>query len=310
MKSIRVGKMVEELRLEILAGHEGLNRQIDTSALSRPGLELAGYVDHYPAERVQVLGLKELGFFQSLSPLQKIESLERLFLEETPCFVIAHGQEAPGELLEMAEKRQIPVLRSPLSTTAIISKLSSFLSRELAPSTTVHGVLVEIYGVGVLITGGSGVGKSETALELVKRGHRLVADDAVEIRQPAENVLIGQAPELIRHLLEIRGMGIIDVATLFGAGAIRIRHKVSIVCHLEIWDDQKQYDRLGLDDDKVKILDSYLPRITIPVRPGRNIAVIIEVAAMNYRLKLMGMNAAENFAHRLTEAIEGNEDYN
>lgn len=309
MKSIQVRKMAEQLRLEILSGQEGLGRLIETSNLSRPGLELAGYIEHYPAERVQVLGLKELSFFNSLPKERKIECLEKLSLEETPCFCIAHGQEAPAELLKISSEKQIPVLRSPLATTSLINKLTSFLARELAPSTMMHGVLMEIYGVGVLITGGSGVGKSETALELIKRGHRLVADDAVEIRQPAENVLIGQAPELIRHLLEIRGIGIIDVATLFGAGAIRMRHKVSLVCQLEIWDDKKQYDRLGLDDEKIKIIDSYLPCITIPVRPGRNLAVIVEVAAMNYRLKLMGMNAAESFAHRLTEAIEENEEF-
>jgi HPr kinase/phosphorylase len=177
------------------------------------------------------------------------------------------------------------------------------LEGKLALSTTVHGVLVDVYGIGILITGQSGIGKSETALELVKRGHRLIADDAVEIRQVAENVLIGNAPELIKHLLEIRGVGIINVMTLFGAGAVRNVKKITVVVRLEAWQQDKQYDRLGLDEEKTKIIDTELPLVTIPVRPGRNLAVIVEVAAMNWRLKRMGYNAAQQFTNKLTETM-------
>ena len=197
-----------------------------------------------------------------------------------------------------------------MATTTLSSRITGFLERKLAPTATIHGVLVDVYGVGMLITGGSGIGKSETALELVKRSHRLVADDAVEIRQTSDNQLHGSAPELIRHLLEIRGIGIINVMTLFGAGAIRNNKRISVVIRLENWQQDKQYDRLGIDEETTRILDTDVPLVTIPVRPGRNLAVIIEVAAMNYRLKRMGYNAALQFTNKLTETInDDTEDY-
>jgi HPr kinase/phosphorylase len=194
-----------------------------------------------------------------------------------------------------------------MKTTRFSSRLTNFLESKLAPTTAVHGVLVDIYGIGVLITGKSGVGKSETALELVKRGHRLVADDCVEIRQEDQDTLVGTSPDLIEHLLEIRGLGIINVMTLFGAGAVRSNKRITLVINLEIWDATKQYDRLGLDDEKMKIIDTEITKITVPVRPGRNLAVIIEVAAMNYRLKRMGVNAAQQFTERLSDVIEDGE---
>jgi HPr kinase/phosphorylase len=207
------------------------------------------------------------------------------------------------ELIEACNQNELPLLRSNTPTTVLASRITDFLENRLAPSTTIHGVLVDVYGVGILITGSSGIGKSETALELVKRGHRLIADDAVEIRQTADNVLHGNAPELIRHLLEIRGVGIINVMTLFGAGSIRNVKSISVVIKLETWQQDKQYDRLGLDEELTKIIDTDIPLVTIPVRPGRNLAVIIEVAAMNYRLKRMGYNAALQFTNKLTETI-------
>lgn len=191
-----------------------------------------------------------------------------------------------------------------MKTTRFSSQLTNFLESKLAPTTAVHGVLVDVYGIGVLIIGKSGVGKSETALELVKRGHRLVADDCVEIRQEDQDTLVGNSPELIEHLLEIRGLGIINVMTLFGAGAVRSNKRITMVVNLETWDSKKQYDRLGLDEEKMKIIDTEITKLTIPVRPGRNLAVIIEVAAMNYRLKRMGVNAAQQFTERLTDVIE------
>jgi HPr kinase/phosphorylase len=208
-------------------------------------------------------------------------------------------------LVEAGDETGVPILRSTGKTTSLSSRLTSYLEAKLAPTTALHGVLVDVYGVGVLITGKSGVGKSETALELVKRGHRLVADDSVEIRQTDEDTLIGSSPELIEHLLEIRGLGIINVMTLFGAGSVRNYKRITLNIDLEIWDSQKVYDRVGLDDEKLKILDTEITKITLPVRPGRNLAVIIEVAAMNFRLKRMGVNAAQQFADRLEKVIQG-----
>jgi len=229
--------------------------------------------------------------------------MEKLCEEETPCICISRGLDVPEELIAAATSKHMPILRSQNTTTKLMSRITGFLEDKLAPSTTIHGVLVDVYGVGMLITGGSGIGKSETALELVKRGHRLVADDAVEIRQTADLALIGNAPDLIKHLLEIRGVGIINVMTLFGAGAIRSSKKITVVVKLEMWQQEKQYDRLGLDEETIPIIDTDVPLVTIPVRPGRNLAVIVEVAAMNYRLKRMGYNAALQFTNKLTETL-------
>ena len=198
----------------------------------------------------------------------------------------------------------VPLLRSAISTSRLSGRITTYLDSQLAPMTAVHGVLVDIYGIGLLITGNSGVGKSETALDLVRRGHRLVADDSVEIRQENEGTLIGRSPDLIKHLLEIRGLGIINVMTLFGAGAVRPFKRIVLCVHLELWDQKKAYDRLGLEEEKMKILNTEIPRLTIPVRPGRNLAVIIEVAAINHRLKRLGYDAAQEFSERLTEVIE------
>jgi HPr kinase/phosphorylase len=222
----------------------------------------------------------------------------------TPGIIVSRDLEVPKELIEASEEYSVPVMRTPMITTRFVSRLTNYLEFKLAPTTAIHGVLVDIYGVGVLITGKSGVGKSEAALELVKRGHRLVADDCVEIRQEDGDTLIGNAPELIEHLLEIRGLGIIDVMTMFGAGAVRSHKRISMIASLEIWDQNKQYDRLGLDEEKMKIIDTDVTKITIPVRPGRNIAVLIEVAAMNFRLKKMGVNAAQQFTEKLADVIE------
>ncbi|WP_219834915.1 HPr(Ser) kinase/phosphatase [Paenibacillus sp. R14(2021)] len=307
-KKVKVSDLVSQFQLEILGGGDGLKRSITLDDLSRPGLEMAGYFDYYPKERVQILGKTEITFMDTLSKQERIDRIERLFDEETPCFIITRGLEAPSELLEQSNARQIPVLRSNSATTIFLSRITNFLERKLAPSATIHGVLVDVYGVGMLITGGSGIGKSETALELVKRSHRLVADDAVEIRQTSDGQLHGTAPELIRHLLEIRGLGIINVMTLFGAGAVRNNKRISVVIKLENWQADKQYDRLGLDEETTRIIDTDVPIVTVPVRPGRNLAVIIEVAAMNFRLKRMGYNAALQFTNKLTETIAEDSD--
>ena len=307
-KKVKVSELVQQFQLEVLAGEEGLHRVIETDDLNRPGLEMAGYFAYYPVERAQILGRTELAFLETLTAAERRDRMEKLCADKTPCIIITRGLEPPAELIEVANARQLPILRSPVATTILLSRITNFLEKRLAPTATIHGVLVDVYGVGMLITGGSGIGKSETALELVKRGHRLVADDAVEIRQTADNLLYGNAPDLIRHLLEIRGLGILNVMTLFGAGAVRNSKQITLVVKLENWQQDKQYDRLGLDEETTRIIDTEVPLVTVPVRPGRNLAIILEVAAMNYRLKRMGYNAALQFTNKLTETI-ADEDY-
>lgn len=308
-RKVKVSDLVEEFHLEVICGDAGLKRPITVADLYRPGLAMAGYYEFHPTERVQILGKTELTFFDGLSSEDRMDRMKKLCEpEDTPCILVSRGLDIPIELLAAANDYNIPVLRTKTSTTILASRITGFLENKLAPSTTIHGVLVDVYGIGMLISGSSGIGKSETALELVKRGHRLIADDAVEIRQTADHVLNGNAPELIRHLLEIRGVGIINVMTLFGAGAVRNVKKISVVVKLETWQQDKQYDRLGLDEETTRIIDTDIPLVTIPVRPGRNLAVIIEVAAMNYRLKRMGYNAALQFTNKLTESLSEDMD--
>ncbi|MDX6151751.1 MULTISPECIES: HPr(Ser) kinase/phosphatase [Marinococcus] len=304
MAKVTATDLKERFQLELLAGEEGLYRAITTSDISRPGIEMAGFFTYYPARRLQLLGRTELSFFQQLQDEEKQERMEKLCTYDTPGIVISRGLVAPPELIENAEKTGVPIMRSHLASTQLISQLTNYLDTKLAKSTAMHGVLVDIYGIGVLITGASGVGKSETALDIVRRGHRLVADDSVEIRQQNGDTLVGTAPELIQNLLEIRGLGIIDVMTLFGAGAVRPYKRISLTIHLELWDEQKAYDRLGLDEETLQVLDTEIQKLTVPVRPGRNLAVIIEVAAMNFRLKRMGVNTAQQFSDRLKQMID------
>lgn len=298
----------DTFNLTLVSGEEGIGRHILMSDISRPGLEMAGYFTHYPANRVQLLGKTELSFFAMLKVSDRIDRMRKLCTPDTPAIIVCHDMEVPNELKNVSNENHVPVLTTKIPTTRFSSLLTNYLESKLAPMTAVHGVLVDIYGIGVLLTGKSGVGKSETALELIKKGHRLVADDCVEIRQESENTLVGSPPKLIEHLLEIRGLGIIDIMTLFGASSVRTHKRISLVIELELWDPEKQYDRLGLEEDKVKIIDTELTKLTIPVRPGRNMAVIIEVAAMNFRLKRMGVNAAEEFSNRLDAVIKETEE--
>ncbi|MYL21006.1 HPr kinase/phosphorylase [Halobacillus litoralis] len=304
MSKVRTEDLLEQFQLELVTGKDGVHREIHMSDISRPGVEMTGYFKFYPKDRLQLLGKTELSYFNELTKEQRQERAQKLCTDVTPGIVITRGMDIPEELFEAAKEAGVPLMISPYKTTRVISRLTNFLESKFAPFTAIHGVLVDIYGIGVLITGQSGVGKSETALELVKRGHRLVADDSVEIRQEDYDTLIGNSPPLIEHLLEIRGLGIINVMTLFGAGAVRSFKRITLVINLEIWDKNKQYDRLGLEEETMKIMDVHVPKATIPVRPGRNLAVIIEVAAMNFRLKRMGVNAAEEFSERLTKVID------
>ncbi|MFC4713975.1 HPr(Ser) kinase/phosphatase [Planococcus dechangensis] len=303
MGQVTVKQVMDMFGLKLISGQEGIGRRIPISDISRPGLEMAGYFTHYPANRIQLLGKTELSFFAMLKPEERLDRMMKLCTDDTPAIIVSHDVDVPKELVIASSEKHVPVLGTKMTTTRFSSLLTNFLESQLAPTTAVHGVLVDIYGIGVLLTGKSGVGKSETALELVKKGHRLVADDCVEIRQEGENTLVGHPPKLIEYLLEIRGVGIIDIMTLFGASAVRNFKRISLVIDLELWDPDKTYDRLGLEEDKMKIIDTELTKLTIPVRPGRNLSVIIEVAAMNYRLKRMGVNAAEEFSKRLDDVI-------
>ncbi|ENH98439.1 HPr kinase/phosphorylase [Gracilibacillus halophilus YIM-C55.5] len=307
MAKVRTQDLLDRFKIELIAGEEGVHREISMSEVSRPGIELTGYFKYYAKDRLQLLGKTELSYISDLLPEERKDRAYHLCTDITPGILITRDMDVPEELLEACRESGVPLMRSPYKTTRVISRITNFLEAKFAPFTAVHGVLVDIYGIGVLITGQSGVGKSETALELVKRGHRLVADDSVEIRQEDYDRLIGSAPPLIEHLLEIRGLGIINVMTLFGAGSVRSHKRIALVITLEAWDEKKQYDRLGLDEETMKIIDVDLPKATLPVRPGRNLAVIIEVAAMNFRLKRMGVNAAEEFQQRLSKMIQNGE---
>ena len=309
MSHVTTKDIQEKFNLSLVSGQEGIGRHISISDISRPGIEMAGYFMHYPSDRIQLMGKTEVSFFELLKPKERSDRMMKLCAQDTPVIIVAHGMEVPSELIIASNENSVPVLTTSMPTTRFSSMLTNYLESMLAPTTAVHGVLVDIYGVGVLITGKSGVGKSETALELVKRGHRLVADDCVEIRQEGEDTLVGSAPKLIEHLLEIRGLGIIDIMTLFGASAIRSYKRITLVIELEIWNEKKTYDRLGLEEEKMEIINTAVTKLTVPVRPGRNLAVIIEVAAMNHRLKKMGVNAAEDFAKRLDDVINQNGEF-
>lgn len=310
--SVSVRQLIKDLELSLFNEDADLDRVIETLDINRPGLALAGYLRYHPAERVQVLGRTELSFLRGMN---EREQALRVFAfcsyQKTPCILVTRGDAAPDILLREAASKRIPVLGTKLVTTRLTATLSTYLEERLAPETLVHGVMVDVYGIGILITGSSGIGKSETGLELIKRGHRLVADDAVVIRQISDETLVGSAPPLLRHLLEIRGLGVLNAMTLFGAGAVRPQKRISMVIHLEAWRENFAYDRLGIDQHTMKILDLEVPVVTVPVRPGRNLAVIVEVAAMNFRLKGMGFDAARAFTEDLSREIalhsEGND---
>ncbi|WP_278926494.1 HPr(Ser) kinase/phosphatase [Staphylococcus auricularis] len=298
--------IIDRFDLKLLVGEGGLTKPIKNADISRPGLEMAGYFSHYASDRIQLLGTTELSFFNLLPDEERKGRMRKLCQPETPAIIVTRGLEPPDELLAAAKELDTPLVSSDVPTTQLMSRLTTFLEHEFALSTSLHGVLVDIYGIGVLITGDSGIGKSETALELVKRGHRLVADDNVEIREITKDELVGRPPELIKHLLEIRGLGIINVMTLFGAGSVLTEKRIRLNINLENWDKDKLYDRVGLHEETLRILDTEITKKTIPVRPGRNLAVIIEVAAMNYRLNIMGINTAEDFNERLNAEIKRN----
>ena len=305
--SVKLTVIINELKLEEIYSPENLDEVLITrSEVNRPGLPLTGFFEYFTPERIQIIGRVESIYLSQLSPKERYDRLYQLFEKKPVCIIFARSIEPPSEMLEVAKIFNIPILRTPMATTNFVAALIASLSIHLAPTITRHGVLVEVYGEGILILGDSGIGKSETAIELIKRGHRLIADDAVEISRVSEKTLVGRAPSIIRHYMELRGIGIIDVRRIFGVGAVKETEKIQLVIKFEPWVEGKLYDRMGLDNETVEILGINIPAITVPVRPGRNLAVILEIAAMNQRLKKMGYNTAEEFNKKLEEEYLNN----
>lgn len=302
-----ITKLIEKFKMEVLYAPENIEEiYITTSDVSRPGLHLVGFNEYFDNSRLQIMGKVEFTYLEQLRIDERIEKTEQFFALGFPALVITRGLQIFPEMQDLAEKLQVPLLRCDHGTSQFMSMVIRYLSEQLAPRKTRHGVLCEIYGEGILIMGESGVGKSEAAIELVKRGHRLVADDAVEIKKISDSALIGTAPEVIKHFVEVRGIGIIDVKEIFGMGAIKNEQQIDMVIHLEPWEKDKQYDRLGMVDEYTNIMGINVPSLTIPVKLGRNIAVIVEVAAMNNRQKKMGYNAAVELNKRLLQQMEEN----
>ncbi|WP_251448214.1 HPr(Ser) kinase/phosphatase [Vermiculatibacterium agrestimuris] len=303
--SVKLTRLVEDFHLEVLRKGKGYEKYlVRTQDVNRPGLQLIGFFDYFDPLRLQVLGKVEHTFLEGASSEERRRVFEQFMSYDIPALIITREMEPFPECMEMAEKYDRTILRSPETTSAFMGALITGLRNYLCPRITRHGVLVEIYGEGVLIFGESGVGKSETAIELIKRGHRLIADDAVEIKRMGSFQLMGSAPELIRHYMELRGIGVIDVRRLFGVAAVKDEANIDLVVNLEPWRDGAVYDRLGLEELVTTILDVEVPSVTIPVKPGRNLAVIIEVAAMNNRHKRMGYNAAQAFTDQINRHFD------
>ncbi|MGO3732269.1 MAG: HPr(Ser) kinase/phosphatase [Vagococcus sp.] len=303
---VQIKDIVNQLQLDVYSGEDYLERQVTSSEISRPGLELTGYFNYYPHDRIQMLGKKEITFTEKMTTEEKDMIFRKLCDDATPCFVVARGLTVPEELIKSAKEKHIPIVTASISTSRLSGIISNFLESQLAERTSIHGVLVEVYGLGVLIQGTSGIGKSETGLELIKKGHRLIADDRVDIYQQDERTVIGEAPKILEHLMEIRGVGIIDVMNLFGASSVRNKSQISLVVDLQQWGSDNEFDRLGSGTESVSLANVPIPKISIPVSTGRNVAIIIEVAAMNFRARTMGYDATKKFEENLAKLIEEN----
>ena len=305
--AVRIKDLLNKVRLNVVYGDEKmLEKEITTSDISRPGLEMTGYFDYYTPERIQLMGMKEWSYLMKMTSHNRYQVLRKMFERDT-VMIVARDLKVPDEMLKAAKENKIVVLSSRTPTSRLSGEISSYLDSRLAERTSIHGVLMDIYGMGVLIQGDSGIGKSETGLELVKRGHRLVADDRVDIYAKDELTLWGEPAEILRHLLEIRGVGIIDVMSLYGASAVKDSSQVQLAVYLENYDVNKTFDRLGNNGEEFEVSGVAIPRIRIPVKTGRNISVVIESAAMNYRAKEMGFDATKTFEERLTNLISKNE---
>jgi HPr kinase/phosphorylase len=307
MENITVEKLYKErkdfLELTLLTNEDGLKKKILNNEIHRPGLALSGYTDRFAYERTQVIGETEISFLQSLDQKRRVELLQRVFRFDIPCIIVSKNISPPPELLEMADQAKTPVFQSRLSTTELTNRLSLYLDNIFAPNTSLHGTLVDVYGVGLLYTGKSGIGKSECALDLVERGHRLVADDIVNIFRKTPEVIIGMGTEILGHLMEIRGVGIIDIEKLFGIRSVRVQKRIEVEVRLVLWEDDLEYERLGIENKYTRILGVEIPVVIIPVSPGKNITVISEVIAMNHMLKIYGQDPAKEFSKRLSEEI-------
>lgn len=308
MKSITISKLAKGLDLQVIRkSSDYKTKSINNKEVNRPGLQLGGYMEGFPYKRLQIIGKLEYNFYSSLAPKIRYDRFREIMSYPIPAIIFTHNNYIDDEILDLAESFNKTILRSDRTTTKLISKIDSFLDEYLAEETTVHAGLMELYGMGVLITGDSSVGKSETALDLIIRGHRLVADDVVDIKK-LETGLSGKCPENIRHFLEIRGLGILDIRRLYGVGSVKTSASIDVVIHLEKWDDTKEYDRLGLDEHHTEILGVQVPIINVPVKPGRNVAMIVEVATRNTRQKALGYNAAIELNNRLIESMNRNEE--
>lgn len=302
--SVSFAKIIEEFKLETFYMPSDPEKlQVTCARVNRPGLQMVGFYDHYEDIRLQIIGKVEHLFIEQLPEKERSERLEAFYKSKPAGVIITSSLEVTDEMVALSEKYAVPTLRTPQRTSEFMAALIAFLNVQLGPRITRHGVLVEVYGEGVLLLGESGVGKSETAIELVKRGHRLIADDAVEIKRVSATTLVGKAPEIIKHYVELRGVGIVDVRRLFGMGAVKETEKIDLVINLENWIQDKMYDRLGLEETTEEILGIKIPSIVLPVCPGRNLSVVIEVAAMNNRQKRMGYNTAAEFNKRLMESM-------
>lgn len=306
IEGVTIKECKEGLELEVVFGEEYLERIVTRPMLSRPGVEIhSNNFQFYERDRIQILGSKEIFLFELLSKEERQDRAENLFRFNPPAFIFTRNvSQVPQEFIEASKKYHIPILRSYHKTTSLIGNLTSYLAEEITESKTMHGVMLDVYSIGVLITGKSFVGKSETALELLKRGHTLIADDRVDVIQKEIGVLFGKAPKLIQRLMEVRGIGIVDVVHLFGVGAFRPKKRINLIVNLVKWDESFNYNRLNLEEETEQIFDTFIPKVTIPVKPGRNLATLIEIATMNYRAKHLGYNAGVDFANKIDNLVK------
>lgn len=305
MGKFKLKKMVNDLNLKVLAGADGLDVVLEDENVTRPAMELAGYFDFYEPKRVLLIGSKESGFLKTLPEEIAKARVNYLFRQMPPCIIISKNVELPSYFLDFANEYKICLCQSELRTTPLNSKVYSYLQDVLAPRQTVHGVLMDINGMGTLIIGKSGIGKSETALELIKRGHQLISDDRVDVFEREAGYIIGSAPKVLERYLEIRGIGIVDVVKMFGAGSFRKSKRIQLVVELEKWEADKYYDRLGLSNDTIKYFNSDIVHVVIPVLPGRNVSLLVESAAMNEKLKIFGYNSALEFTQNINALARG-----
>ena len=304
MSELKVEKIIEKMELKVLTPDIDItDKTVSVPDINRPALQLTGFFDHFDSERVQIIGHVEAAYMETMDKLTRKERYNQLLSYNVPCIIFCRNEEPDSQMIEAARKYKIPLLQTEKATSSFEAEIIRWMKVMLAPSISIHGVLVDVYGEGVLITGESGIGKSEAALELIKRGHRLVTDDVVEIRKVSDETLIGTAPEITRHFIELRGIGIIDVKTLFGVESVKETQGIDMVIHLEDWNKDKEYDRFGLEEEYTEILGNKVVCHNLPVRPGRNLAVIVESAAVNWRQKKMGYNAAKELYNRVQNSI-------